>query len=114
MDKDNTVLDNLILELRRGTIVLSVLSQLDKQEYGYSLVQSLEDKGLNLDPGTLYPLLRRLEKQDILTSNWETSGSKPRKYYILSNEGREVYRLLCKEWKEMAQTINKMITGDCP
>ena len=109
MENRSEILENLVLELRRGIIVLSVLSQLDKQQYGYSLVQSLEDKGLSLDPGTLYPLLRRLEKQNLLTSEWETSGNKPRKYYILSKEGKEIYKLLQKEWMQMTKTINEML-----
>ncbi len=111
MNIDNEILDNLVQELRRGTIVLSVLSQLGKPQYGYSLVQSLEDKGLNLDPGTLYPLLRRLEKQNLLSSEWETSGNKPRKYYILSENGKNIYNLLCREWIKMTNIINEMI-GD--
>ena len=114
MTKENEVLDNLIQELRRGTIVLSVLSQLDKPQYGYSLVQSLEDKGLTLDPGTLYPLLRRLEKQNLLTSEWETTGNKPRKYYILSDSGKKVFNLLCEEWNNMATNINDMVIDNLP
>ena len=75
------MLTNLELELRRGTLVLSVLSQLAQPRYGYSLVQGLESKRVSIDPNTLYPLLRRLEKQGLLYSEWETGGPKPRKYY---------------------------------
>lgn len=109
MNKQDEVLSNLILELRRGTLVLSVLSQLSKPQYGYSLVQSLEEKGLLLDAGTLYPLLRRLETQDLLISEWETSGTKPRKYYTLSENGRETYKLLCEEWTKISDNMNKLI-----
>ncbi len=100
---------NLQQELRRGSIILCVLSQLKEPKYGYALVETLEEKGIRIEPGTLYPLLRRLEKQDILTSEWETSGAKPRKYYVLNGQGKEVYRLLCGEWEDMEATINKLI-----
>ena len=81
MEDERDVMASLALELRRGTLVLSVLSQLRESRYGYALVQSLEKQGVEIDPNTLYPLLRRLEKQGLLQSRWETGGSKPRKYY---------------------------------
>lgn len=98
---------NLNLELRRGTLVLSVLSQLRKPQYGYSLVEELGEKGIQAEPGTLYPLLRRLETQQLLESMWETSGSKPRKYYVLTETGRQMLALLSQEW----QTITKHMIG---
>lgn len=107
-DVENIV-DNLLLELRRGTIILSVLSQLKTSKYGYSLVETLKEKGIQVEPGTLYPLMRRLEKQGLLKSEWETSGSKPRKYYGLSDKGKEVYNILTKEWYQMKNTIDKLI-----
>ena len=96
-------------ELRRGAIVLCALSLLQKPRYGYALVERLEKSGMPVEPGTLYPLLRRLEKQGLLTSEWETSGPKPRKYYVMSASGREVYGLLCKDWAAMQAAINDMI-----
>lgn len=110
MGEKEDVLGNLILELRRGTIVLSVLSQLKDAKYGYSLVQSLEEKGVTVEANTLYPLLRRLESQGLLESKWDTDESRPRKYYILSSLGREVYISLCNEWKSMTDCIGKLIT----
>lgn len=107
-DVENIV-DNLLLELRRGTIILSVLSQLKTSKYGYSLVETLKEKGIQVEPGTLYPLMRRLEKQGLLKSEWETSGSKPRKYYGLSDKGKDVYNILTKEWHQMKNTIDKLI-----
>lgn len=106
----------LVLELRRGTIVLSVLSRLFSPQYGYSLMQSLEEKGMPVDAGTLYPLLRRLESQGLLQSEWTMGGAKPRKYYRLSDTGRVVYRRLCKEWAEMAQKMELLLheEGDGP
>ena len=72
MDEKNELLLNFILELRRGTLVLSVLSRMAEPKYGYALVQSLEKEGMRIDANTLYPLLRRLEKQGLLESVWET------------------------------------------
>lgn len=109
MDDTTEIVENLLLELRRGTLVLSVLSQLDRPKYGYSLVQSLEEKNVRIEAGTLYPLLRRLEKQGLLTGEWEVSGAKPRKYYVLSKKGKEVYRRLCSEWAGMVDSMNSLL-----
>lgn len=100
MEKD--LLESLILELRRGTLILSVLSQLKEPKYGYSLVQSLEQKGVSIDPNTLYPLMRRLEKQELLVSEWETNESKPRKYYRRTPYGDEIFRELKQQWSNMS------------
>jgi PadR family transcriptional regulator PadR len=101
--------DNLSLELRRGTLVLSVLSQLDEQQYGYSLNQILVDKGLDIDQGTLYPLLRRLEKQGLLDSEWSVEGSRPRRYYVLSDKGKTVLQTLTETWHELVQVTNRLL-----
>ena len=79
MGEEKDLLSSLLLELRRGTQTISVLSQMKEPKYGYALVQSLEEKGVAIDPNTLYPLLRRLQNQGLLESKWETSGAKPRK-----------------------------------
>lgn len=99
-------------ELRRGTLVLIVLSQLAEPQYGYSLVTILEEKGVPIDPGTLYPLLRRLEKQGLLESKWDTRDARPRKYYLISDTGREVYEELLKEWLTMRNSISKLTGGE--
>jgi len=108
-DEEDKLLESLFLELRRGTIILSVLSQLDKPQYGYSLVMLLEEKGMPIDAGTLYPLLRRLEKQEMLISSWDTEGTKPRKYYVMSDQGKRIYKRLCKFWLEMVSAMGKFI-----
>ncbi|MFI6484289.1 PadR family transcriptional regulator [Nonomuraea sp. NPDC050663] len=82
--------DKLEQELRHG-IVLAALSQLHVARYGYELRKSLADSGMPIEEGTLYPLLRRLESQGVLTSEWRTDGGQPRRYYALSAEGRELY-----------------------
>lgn len=103
------IVASLVLELRRGVIVLGVLSQMEEPTYGYALMQRLEELGLPVDAGTLYPLLRRLEKQKVLRSDWETSGPKPRKYYVLSEAGRAVYYQLREEWSQLATTMDQLI-----
>lgn len=101
-------LDKIMRELRRGTITIGVLSQLSSPQYGYSLVTILKEKGIEVDPGTLYPLLRRLEKQGLLESEWEMSEPRPRKYYVLSQLGKEVVHLLWKEWNHMVDVLNNL------
>lgn len=103
------VIQNLILELRRGTLVLTVLSYLDEPQYGYSLQQLLAGQGLDIDQGTLYPLLRRLEKQGLLDSEWSLSDSRPRRYYILSSAGREAWETLKREWYALAQVLDRSL-----
>ncbi|MCR3906850.1 MAG: PadR family transcriptional regulator [Tenericutes bacterium] len=106
---DQTVLNNMITELRRGTQIISVLSQLKKTQYGYSLLQTLEQKGVVMEAGTLYPLLRRLESQGLLKSEWDTTESRPRKYYLLNDVGLDIYDQLIKEWKQINKEINLLI-----
>ncbi len=109
MTKEEELFESLVLELRRGTIILSVMSQLDRPQYGYYLVELLENKGLTIDPSTLYPLLRRLEKQELLVSTWDTDSNKPRKYYELSDFGRKIYKRLCSYWIEIVSTMKNFI-----
>jgi DNA-binding PadR family transcriptional regulator len=110
--QEDQLIESLFLELRRGTIILSVLSLLDKPQYGYSLVTLLEERGLTVDAGTLYPLLRRLEKQELLTSSWDTEGTKPRKYYEMSEFGKKIYSKLCIQWLDIVKTMNKFINEE--
>jgi PadR family transcriptional regulator PadR len=105
---DETV-QNLINELRRGTLVLTVLSQLDEERYGYSLKQRLADQGLEIDQGTLYPLLRRLEKQGLLDSEWSLESSRPRRYYVLNQAGRETLGTLKREWDALSGVLNRLL-----
>ncbi|WP_164670806.1 PadR family transcriptional regulator [Virgibacillus doumboii] len=111
MSDTNEQLDKLMQELRRGTITIGVLSQLEEPQYGYSLVSMLKEQGIDVEPGTLYPLLRRLEKQGLLDSKWDTNESRPRKYYLLSQPGKEVYEQLCVEWKRIASSLDNLING---
>ena len=101
--------EGLIQELRRGTLVISVLSQLKEPQYGYSLVQRLAEKGLDIEQNTLYPLLRRLEKQELLESDWEVTETRPRRYYKLSSGGVEMLDYLTQEWEKLSQVVRKLL-----
>lgn len=105
----NPLFDNTILELRRGLIVLAVLTQLDEEQYGYSLIKRLSDKGLEVDQGTLYPLLRRLEAQGLLESSWRVESDRPRRYYVISAEGRRILPQLKQEWDCLVNVMNGML-----
>ena len=109
--EDSVLLNNILLEMRRGTLTLAVLSQLKEPCYGYSLLQQLDEKHFSMEAGTLYPLLRRLESQGLLESRWDTAESRPRKYYLLSDRGRALYELLKTEWlricSEMAELLKE-------
>lgn len=109
MGEERGLLESLLLELRRGTLVLSVLSQMDVPRYGYSLVQCMEEKVVAIDPNTLYPLLRRLERQGLLESRWETDGPKPRKYYTRTPFDDEIFEALKCQWREMAAGVEGLL-----
>jgi len=109
MSGQEKVLEGLILELRRGTLVISVLSQLKKPHYGYSLSNKLKEEGLNIDQNTLYPLLRRLESQNLLDSNWVLEESRQRRYYVLSIFGKEILEKLTKEWNDMDSVMSRLL-----
>jgi PadR family transcriptional regulator len=112
MDDKAKIIENLLQELKRGTLVLSVLLNADESCYGYSLVTKLQDRGVDIEQNTLYPLMRRLEKQGLLFSNWDTSESRPRKYYKISDEGTEILKVLKDEWVRTNQIINSMISRE--
>ncbi len=107
--EEKDLLSSLLLELRRGTLTISVLSQMKEPKYGYALVQSLEEKGIAIDPNTLYPLLRRLENQGLLESRWETGGAKPRKYYQRTKCGTEIYEKLKAYWQNLSAGMERLL-----
>ena len=108
MDKDELI-SGFILELRRGTVILCVLAKLKEPTYGYNLITELASTGVAIEANTLYPLLRRLESQGLLTSSWDTGGAKPRKYYVTTDFGREVLADLKKHWQKTVQSMNKLL-----
>ena len=99
----------LELELRRGVVVLATLSQLRAPRYGYELRQALAENGLPIEEGTLYPLLRRLESQGVLSSEWRTDGGAPRRYYALSAEGRRLFKKLTTTWQRLNEAMERLL-----
>lgn len=112
MKEMDAMVESLVLELRRGLLILSVLSQLFKKEYGYSLIQKLHDKQFTIEAGTLYPLLRRLEKQGLLTSSWDLVDNRQRKYYQISEPGEELFKKLKKEYLSLNETMISLLEGE--
>lgn len=104
-------ISKLRLELRRGVVVLAVLSRMTAPQYGYSLIQELAECGLDVEEGTLYPLLRRLEKQGLLESEWEVGEARPRKYYQINKQGRKVLDTLSADWFETVDVMRVLLTN---
>ena len=100
-----------IIELRRGSLTLAVLGCLKEPRYGYALLQLMQAKGIAMEANTLYPLLRRLESQGLLSSEWDIGESRPRKYYRISEEGRQLFTRLWREWIKMRQCL-EVICGE--
>ncbi|HYH12464.1 MAG TPA: PadR family transcriptional regulator [Thermomicrobiales bacterium] len=110
MDANDAVLAGHLQELRRGTVVLAVLATLRTPGYGYALLEDLSEAGIEVDANTLYPLLRRLEKQGLLTSAWDTEGERPRKYYRTSDDGTASLRALAAEWARLNESLSRLLT----
>lgn len=107
----NELLNSVVLELRRGVLILGVLSQLSEKEYGYVLLVKLKESQFDIEAGTLYPLLRRLEKQGLLESSWQLIDNRPRRYYQMNDQGRSFYSQLTKEYAILHETISKLTQG---
>lgn len=110
MSVEDTV-SGLVLELRRGTLILLVLSQLREPMYGYSLVKKLNENAIPIDANTLYPLMRRLEGQGLLQSQWDTGESKPRKYYQITQDGQAVLEKTKEYWKAFSSNVDLLLEG---
>lgn len=109
MDQD--LLGGHLQELRRGTVVLACLSILKRPGYGYGLLEALEQAGFAVEANTLYPLLRRLEKQGLLTSSWDTEEARPRKFYTTSEQGTALLNALLKDWEALHASIRQLNEG---
>lgn len=103
---ENEQLQNFTTELRRGSLTLAVLGCLKQPHYGYALLQTMQGKHIEIEANTLYPLLRRLESQGLLVSEWDTSESRPRKYYSVNEKGEMVFNELMAEWEKMQNSIS--------
>jgi PadR family transcriptional regulator PadR len=109
MTPDGNRFENLRLELRRGSLVLAVLAQLQNEQYGYTLRKSLAEHGLAIDEGTLYPLLRRLESQGLLVSEWREEEKRNKRFYRLSTDGKLILKQLLAEWKSIDASLNEIL-----
>ena len=105
----SSTLENLRLELRRGCLVLAVLAALREERYGYTLRKELADRGMEMDEGTLYPLLRRLEAQGLLTSEWREHEKRNKRFYRLSPEGEQILRQLLTEWEGLNASLRAVM-----
>ena len=103
--------DNLRLELRRGCLVVAVLAQLHAEHYGYALRKALADNGLAIEENTLYPLLRRLETQGLLVSQWREEEKRNKRFYRLSPVGEEVLPKLMEEWRDMTTALEQIASA---
>ena len=108
MTDDSEIGEKLRSEIRRGALVLAVLAQLREEHYGYSLRKSLAAKGLQVEEGTLYPLIRRLEKQGLLVSEWREEDKRRKRFYSLSELGLKVYLGLYEDWRELDESIQQL------
>lgn len=103
-------LDKMRLELRRGVLVLAVLASLKQPHYGYSLRKQLQDRGIDIDEGTLYPLVRRLAEQGLLDSEWQQAEGRERRYYLLSEQGKALLLQLTDEWRQLNSALTPLLT----
>ncbi len=103
------VLENLRLELRRGSLILAVLGVLRTEQYGYALRKALAEQGIEIDENTLYPLLRRLESQGLLVSVWREEEKRNKRFYRLSPKGGATLDLLAEEWRQLNAALDRIL-----
>ena len=101
--------DSLRLELRRGCLVMAVMAQLRAEHYGYTLKKELAQRGIEIDEGTLYPLLRRLESQGLLVSEWREEDKRNKRFYRLSSDGKRVLKDLLAEWHALNASVTRIV-----
>jgi PadR family transcriptional regulator PadR len=111
MTIEPNIFENLRLELRRGSLILAVLAQLRTEQYGYTLRKALAEHGMAIDEGTLYPLLRRLETQGLLVSEWREEDKRNKRFYVLSADGKQILKHLLAEWKSIDSSLNGIVRG---
>ena len=101
--------ENLRLELRRGSVIVAALALLRQEHYGYALRKSLSDAGLDVEENTLYPLLRRLESQGLLTSEWREEDKRTKRFYRLSADGERMLARLLTEWRDINSSLTRIL-----
>ncbi len=108
--QDQALFENLRLELRRGSVILAVLAALRTEQYGYTLRKRLEEGGMPVDEGTLYPLLRRLESQGLLESQWREEDKRKKRFYRRTPAGTEIFARLMAEWQSIGEAVAHLHT----
>ncbi len=108
-NENGALIENLRLELRRGCLVLAVLAELRSEQYGYTLRKGLANRGLEVDEGTLYPLLRRLESQGLLVSEWREEDKRNKRFYKISRDGKLVLKQLLAEWQGIGKSLDEIL-----
>jgi len=111
MPNDLDIFESLRLELRRGSLILAVLGHLKREHYGYTLRKALADAGVEIDEGALYPMLRRLESQGLLTSEWREEEKRNKRFYRLSPTGKSVLKELLAEWQSINSAVTRIAGG---
>jgi len=105
-------MDNIVerfeTEVKRGMMQVAIMCLLEQERYGYDIIKCLKDGGLGVEEGTLYPILRRLEDEKLLSSRWETTGPRPRKYYVITDYGRNVRAKLLASLKAFTVAIDTL------
>ena len=109
MEITSSQFDSLRLELRRGCLVMAVLAQLRAEHYGYTLKKELSEQGMDIDEGTLYPLLRRLESQGLLVSEWREEDKRNKRFYRVSPAGKTVLKELLAEWRTINASVSRIL-----
>jgi PadR family transcriptional regulator, regulatory protein PadR len=106
---NDDLFESLRLELRRGCLVLAVLAALRREQYGYTLRRALADRGMEIEEGTLYPLLRRLETQGLLVSEWREEDKRNKRFYRLSKDGKRILNQLVAEWRSINSSLDEIL-----
>ena len=106
---NSDLFENLRLELRRGSLIIAVLAQLREEHYGYALRKALADHGMEIEESTLYPLLRRLESQGLLESEWREEDKRNKRFYRLSKDGTDILKQLLEEWQSMNSSLKRIV-----
>jgi PadR family transcriptional regulator, regulatory protein PadR len=112
MPSEIEIFEALRLELRRGSLILAVLGHLRREHYGYTLRKALAEAGVEMDEGALYPMLRRLETQGLLTSEWREEEKRNKRFYRLSDDGRGVLARLTEEWRALNASVSNILKGE--
>ena len=106
---DSDLFENLRMELRRGSLIIAVLAQLREEHYGYALRKALADQGMEIEESTLYPLLRRLETQGLLESEWREEDKRKKRFYRLSKDGARIRKQLLEEWNGLNSSLKRIV-----